>query len=128
MLPTSKTPPPTSPLPLPGTPVHTRSATTDRFLPKYEDRDATFRRLSKEMSSYFVGPVPPQDFLDAFLPLTSSHHSVPSFEKGMFSALVDSASEAEMYSHFVGSDPLAPALLVNPFFLGRYCCSTPPKP
>ena len=126
-MPISKTPPPTSPLPLPGTPVHTRSTTTDRFLPKYEDRDAMFRRLSNEMSPYFVGPVPPQEFLDAFLPVTSSLPSVSRFERGMFSDLTEPASEAGMYQTFVSSESLALAALIALTFPGQNCCSTPRK-
>jgi len=109
MLPTTPpTTPPACPVPLPGTPVHTRSATTDRFLPKYEDREATFRRLSIEMSPFFVGPVPPQDFLDFFLPSTSCSPSgaVANFRPGIFTALAQSTSEAEMYGNLVSSDPI----------------------
>jgi hypothetical protein len=124
----SKTPPPSSPLPLPGTPVHTRSTTTDQFLPRYENRETTFQRLSTEMSSYFVGPMPPQEFLDTFLPVTSSCPSVPRFKLGMFSNLSESSFEANMYQSFVSSEPLTSARLVNPPFPGRYRYSTPQKP
>ena len=112
--------PPTSSVPLSGTPVHTCSATTDRFLPKYEDREATFRRLSIEMSPFFVGPMPPQDFLDFFLPSTSCSPSeaVTNFHPGIFGALVQSTSEAEMYGNFVSSDPIRIQLTVIQFFLG----------
>ena len=88
--------------------MHTRSATTDRFLPKYEDREATFRRLSTEMSPFFVGPVPPQDFLDYFLPSTScsTSEAVAKFRPEIFTPLVQSASEAEMFGNLVSSDAL----------------------
>src|SRR6266404_1467785 len=111
-------PPPTPPLPLQGTPVHTHSVTTDCFLPKYENRESTFRWLSNEMSSYFVGPVPPLAFLDAFLPLTSSRPSVPpvpTFKRGMFSGLLGLATEANMYDNFVSSNPLIPAQSLSLF-------------
>ena len=111
------TPPPSSPLPPQGTPVHTRSTTTDRFLPKYETREHTFRRLSAEMSPYFVGPVPPQDFLDSFLPVTTPCHTVLPFKQGMFSTLSEATSEASMYKTFVGSESLTPAHTIDFFFL-----------
>ncbi len=107
-----KMPPPTPPLLLQGTPVHTRSVTTDRFLPKYENRESMFWQLLNEMSSYFVGPVPLLAFLDAFLPLTLSRPSVPpvpTFKQGTFSGLLGLASEANMYDNFVSSNPLVPA-------------------
>jgi hypothetical protein len=92
----------------PGTRIHTRSATTDRYDPKCEDREATFQRLSDEMMPFFVGPIPPQDFLDHFLPSTSPGSSGPAFEEGMFTILSGTASKAEMYTKFVSSN-LCPA-------------------
>ncbi|KAH9031579.1 hypothetical protein EDB83DRAFT_2319184 [Lactarius deliciosus] len=97
----SWTPPQSTVLLLAGTPVHTHSSTTDHFAPKYEDRDTTLRQLSDEMSSFFVGPMPPQDFLDTFLPSTSLNPSVLPFERGMFSPSNEMALEPEMYDKFV---------------------------
>ncbi|KAH9015180.1 hypothetical protein EDB84DRAFT_1277390 [Lactarius hengduanensis] len=52
------------------------------------------------MASFFVGPMPPHDFLDTFLPSTSLSPVLP-FEQGMFSRVHETASEAEMYDTFV---------------------------
>ncbi|KAH9007909.1 hypothetical protein EDB84DRAFT_1447252 [Lactarius hengduanensis] len=68
-------------------------STTDRFAPKYEDRDTTFRRLSDEMASFFVGPMPPHDFLDTFLPSTLAQPRSSIRTGNVFSS--------EMYDTFV---------------------------
>jgi hypothetical protein len=94
----SKTPPP-GPLPIPETPVHTRSATTGRFNDTFEDRSLVFQRLSQEMALYFVGPVPPQDFMKSFFPLPNSCSNTP--KSGVFAGLTRAASEADMYDIFV---------------------------
>ena len=122
--------PPTMPLTssvlLSGTPMHTHSATTDWFL-KIE---ATFQQLSIEMLPFFVGPVPPQDFLDFFLPSTTSSpfKVVTNFCLGIFSALVQSTSKAEMYGNFVSSDPICICSTVIQFFLGWKYQPTSTKP
>ena len=50
------------------------------------------------MAPYFVGPMPPQDFLDHFLPKKLSSSSL---EPGVFAGLTQVASEAKMYATFV---------------------------
>jgi hypothetical protein len=98
----STTPPPSSSLPLPGTPFKHHSGTTDRFGPKYEARTTTVERLSYDMSFYFVGPVPPQFFLDSFLPLTSLPPPANViFRPGMFAGLAASTKESQMYEKLV---------------------------
>ncbi|KAF8264750.1 hypothetical protein EI94DRAFT_1703017 [Lactarius quietus] len=100
----SKSPPTTPPsnaVPLSAsTPIHTRSTTTDRYDPKYEARDDIFQRLSDEMDSFFVGPVPLQEFLDDFLPSTLPNSSAPTFKPGMFSTS-SGIPEGEMYTKFI---------------------------
>jgi len=51
------------------------------------------------MNQYSVGPMPPQDFLDAFLPVLQL--GPPSFSKGMFSEMGESDEKADMYPKFV---------------------------
>jgi hypothetical protein len=104
----SKTPPP-GPLLIPETPVHTRTTTTDRFGLKFENRGSVFERLSQEMAPYFVGPMPPQDFLDSFLPNSPLNSSI---ESGVFTGLTQAASEADMYTTFVRPpQPIIPLLM-----------------
>ncbi len=122
----SRTPPQSTAILPAGTPVHTHSSTTDRFSPKYEDRDIIFGRLSDEMASFFVGPMPPQEFLDNFLPSTSLDHSNLVFEWGIFSGIKEMALEANMHNKFVSSETPLP-LRIQTFFLGRNCCTTSPE-
>jgi hypothetical protein len=96
--------------PLQGTPVHTRSNTLHRFGKRYEDRGAVLRRLADEMIPYFVGPMPPQEFLDTFLPISSDSSPTPStsdvvLKPGMLSPLGQTSAEAGMYDVFVRPDP-----------------------
>jgi hypothetical protein len=72
--------------------------------------------------------MPPQEFLDTFLPVTLSCPSVPCFKLGMFLNLSESSFKANMYQSFVSSEPLASAHLVNPPFPDQYHYSTPQKP
>src|SRR5712691_5694696 len=88
----SKTPPPKTP-PLPqSTPVRTQSNTTDTYRPRHEA--AFFNRLSNEMHPFFVGPMPPKDFLDKFLCLPSEDlETLPRFEGPMFSSMTKAMQE-----------------------------------
>ena len=70
-----------------------------QFLLKYEDRPAIVKRLTFDMSSYFVGPIPPQVFLDNFL--APVHTLDGAFHRGMFSHLKGSTSESAMFRNFV---------------------------
>lgn len=97
----------TSPLPQ-STPIHTQSSTTNSYTSKCEEQHNTFHRLSDEMHPFFVGPIPPRDFLDEFLCLPSQVlGSLPRFKEGMFSALSDTfrSRESGMYDKFVWFKP-----------------------
>lgn len=78
-----------------------------QYEPQYQDASATIRQFSYEMSRYFVGPVPPQQFLDDFLPLTSRPPAPNDyvFTQNMFSNLISSASEAAMFNGLVTTLP-----------------------
>ena len=68
---------------------------------KYYDRDTVFRRLYRAMSPYFVGPIPPKEFLDSFLPKDPHVPFSSTFEPGILSGMKDTDSEADMYTKFV---------------------------
>ncbi len=75
----------------------------DQYKPQYQHRCSTIQQLLYDMSRYFVGPVPPEKFLDKFLPLTS-HPSAPEdhiFTKNMFSTLKKVGLKAVMYHRLV---------------------------
>ena len=39
----------------------------DRYSPNCEAQEDTFLQLSSEMDPYFVGPLPPEEFLNQFM-------------------------------------------------------------
>src|SRR5258708_37200033 len=52
----------------PGTPIHTQSTTTDRYGPRYQNRDTILSHLANEMGPFVVGPISADAFLKSFLP------------------------------------------------------------
>jgi hypothetical protein len=129
MPPSPSTPPSTTTLLPASTPFRTCNATSNSFDPKYEGRETLYGHLSNEMSPYFVGPMPPQEFLDSFLPLSTpdtSAESVPTFKVGMFSSLTKLTSEADMYDRFVSSNLCVPPCPSNSP-LDRQCCIIYPE-
>jgi len=80
-----------------GTPVHTRTSTTRFFDTKHLSRDGIVRVMSLEMAPFFLGPMPPQDFLSTFLPSLQPS----SFQAGMFDTLTNHRTETLMYKAFV---------------------------
>ena len=88
---------------IPDTPIHLHNTTTNRFDPKFEDRENAFLRLANEISPYFLGPVPITTFLDSFLPLLNDkcNHAHTTSGKIIFSLLKNVAKETDMYKPFV---------------------------
>src|SRR5258708_30605743 len=98
----------TSPPLQPGTSIHTQSTTTDRYGPRYQNRDTILSRLSNEMGPFVVGPISTDAFLKSFLPPPLVPLASP-FVVGMFIPLVNMLSkpetESKYYKVFVSSDP-----------------------
>src|SRR5258707_4167518 len=92
----------------PGTPIHTRSTTTDRYGPRYQNRDTILSRLANEMGPFIVGPISANAFLKSFLPSPLVPLASP-FVVGMFIPLVDMLSKPKTgstyYKVFVSSEP-----------------------
>jgi len=82
-----------SPL-LQSTPIHTLSNTTSTYSQNHEMRDEYHTRLSNEMSPYFIGPMPAEEFLDRFMPQPSG--PLDSFEKGKFGDMSKNTVEGRM--------------------------------
>lgn len=100
-----------TPPPRLGTPIHTRSATTDRYVPRYQNRDKILTHLASEMGPFVVGPISADAFLKSFLPPLVPQ--VSPFAAGMFDPLIDvlSSPETKYYPVFVSSDPCRPTLI-----------------
>ena len=76
-----------------------RSSTTGYLDSKHLTRDQIYDVMSEEMAPFFLGPMPPQEFLSAFLPSLQPS----SFQAGMFDTLAGLRNEGSMYKRFVSS-------------------------
>src|SRR5258708_31219125 len=76
----------TSPPLQPGTPIHTQNTTTDRYGPRYQNRDTILSHLTNEMGPFVVGPISTDAFLKSFLPPPLVPLASP-FVAGMFFSL-----------------------------------------
>ena len=110
-----KTPPP-RPLSTPDTPIHKLSTTTDRFNPKFQNRDMVFHQLARDMTSFFIGPIPPGHFLESFLPLDPLVCSTSTFEPGILSALEGAKDEKHLQTMFVRPNAHHSVLLATDLF------------
>lgn len=72
------------------TPIHSRYNTTDRYGINDFSRHRIRTALAVNIAPYILGPMPPDAFLDRFLPLHSIPipEGTPSFQAGMFSSLL----------------------------------------
>ena len=82
-----------------GTPVHTQSLTTGYLGTKHLTQDQSFGVMSEEMAPFFLGPMPPQDFLSTFLPSSQ----LSSFQLGMFKPPAQPSNEIMKYHTFVSA-------------------------
>lgn len=86
----------------PSTPIKREYRTLYRFGDKTWRHSDYYGNLASEMSPYFVGPMPVDEFLSEFLP--SPSQAVPSsFANDMFASVISSNDEAGMYNPFVRS-------------------------
>lgn len=99
------TPPvsPMKPIHLNTTPIKTGSRTLHRFGDRYTPAQDHYLELGREMSPYFLGPMPAEAFLSTFFPPSKllSTERMPSFTKNMFINVVDGENEKAMYGSFV---------------------------
>lgn len=65
------TPSTTIPALVTGTPVTKKASGTTPFTSLHHERDYGMRQLGAEMSGKIVGPMPPAEFLDTFLPFST---------------------------------------------------------
>jgi hypothetical protein len=82
--------PSASPSISPCTPIHSRFDTTERYGMNDLNRSRIRTELAINIAPYILGPMPPDTFLDRFLP--SQSISVPegtsNFQAGMFTSLL----------------------------------------
>jgi hypothetical protein len=81
------------------TPIHSRYNTTERFGINDPSRNHIRPVLAVNIAPYILGPMPPNAFLDRFLPSHSISipEGTPNFQAGMFTSLLPPTGE--LYSH-----------------------------
>jgi len=80
--------------------INTGSHTLHYFGNRYKPYKEHHWALGVKMSSYFIGPMPIDAFLNAFLPLSLSQN-VPSFMEKLFDPIITLGKEIGMYNPFV---------------------------
>jgi len=75
--------------------------------------------MAVEMERYLVGPIPIQQFLDNFLPVTELPHlsDIPQFKHGSYNATVKAKSEVNAYDPFMSFSYLITCLFSHNLFL-----------
>ena len=93
----------TCPLPQ-STPLKCGTATVLPFTTNQKFRIQSCTAMAAEMKSYLLGPMPPQEFLDAFFPISSLSNlsRIPNFTEGCYAKVLCSSFETLAYDPFVG--------------------------
>ena len=93
------TPPPNAFIPT-STPISNKTSGNHSYASETHDRDSANYRLAQESSGYFLGAMPPQQFLNRFLPTSKGTPECPNSE-GAFKSVSSAGKEVDMYTPFV---------------------------
>ena len=96
--------PPLHVMPLPhSTPIRADSSTMFPFMTTQKYCMESYTTIAREMRKYILGPMPPQQFLDNFFPLSgiADLSDVPHFSTGCYSQTLLAKNELQMYNPFV---------------------------
>jgi hypothetical protein len=96
--------PPSSNQPLPpSTPIKIGTSTTCPFTTNQKYRIESCTAMGEEMAKYLVGPMPIQQFLDEFFPISKLPEldKVPLFSSGCYDDTVCAEKETGSYNSFV---------------------------
>jgi hypothetical protein len=88
------------------TPIKQDSTTLLPFTTYTRCRVDTLNAMGREMKSHIVGPMPPEEFLRLFLPISQIPHYDDSsftsaFNAGIFKSTIDAPDEQHAYKPFV---------------------------
>jgi len=107
-------------LPLPqSTPIKIDSSMTLPFTTHNKYCIESCTMMAVEMEKYLVGPMPVQQFLDAFFPVKKLPHlsNIPQFKSGNYNITIQAKSEINAYNPFVSCSYLITCLFSHNFFL-----------
>jgi hypothetical protein len=93
------TPPPNASIPT-STPISNKTSGNHSYASETHDRDSANYRLAQETSGYFLGAMPPQQFLKRFIPIGQDTPRCPD-SKGAFASVSSAGKEVDMYTPFV---------------------------
>jgi hypothetical protein len=93
------TPPQNASIPT-STPISNKTSGNHSYASETHDRDSANYRLAQETSGYFLGAMPPQQFLNRFLPTSKGTPECPNSE-GAFTSVLSAGKEVDMYTPFV---------------------------
>jgi hypothetical protein len=93
------TPPQNASIPT-STPISNKTSGNHSFASETHDRDSANYRLAQETSGYFLGAMPPQKFLDMFLPMAHDTPECPDSQRA-FTSVSSAGKEVDMYTPFV---------------------------
>jgi hypothetical protein len=92
-------PPPNASIPT-STPISNKTSGNHSYASEAHDRDSANYRLAQETSGYFLGAMPPQQFLKRFIPIGQDTPRCPD-SKGAFASVSSAGKEVDMYTPFV---------------------------
>jgi hypothetical protein len=93
------TPPQNASIPT-STPISNKTSGNHSYASETHDRDSANYRLAQETSGHFLGAMPPQRFLDMFLPIGQDTPECPNSD-GAFKSVSSAKKEVDMYTPFV---------------------------
>ena len=83
-----------------STPISNKTSGSYTYASEIHDRDTANYRLALETSGLFLGPMPPKQFLDIFLPISQDAPECPNW-RGTFASVGSTGKEVNMYAPFV---------------------------
>jgi hypothetical protein len=83
-----------------STPISNKTSGNYTYASEIHDRDSANYRLALETSGLFLGPMPPTQFLDKFLPISQDAPECPN-SKGALAGVGSAEKEVNMYAPFV---------------------------
>ena len=83
-----------------STPISNKTSGSYTYASEIHDRDSANYRLALETSGLFLGAMPPQQFLDKFLPISQDAPECPN-STGAFASVGNTKKEVNMYAPFV---------------------------
>jgi hypothetical protein len=83
-----------------STPISNKTSGNHSYASETHDRESANYRLAQETSGLFLGAMPPNQFLDTFLPIPLNAQQYPE-SVGNFENVLDTSKEVNMYTPFV---------------------------